>query len=101
MLAHTSVACCSLCVVEAAHSSLSAAVRAALLAALPHTRVPWQKPVAVAESSTLRTLVTDFNNEGSPLLHVPPEAIPSMREKVKRRVSTLLSSAKSWVVPTS
>ena len=56
-------------------------------------------PSAVAESRRLRTMVTDFNEQGSPLLQVPSLESPrtAYRETIKRRVSNLLVSARSWV----
>ena len=50
-------------------------------------------PAAVAESAKLRTLVTTFNEQGSPLLKAPNK---TYRNAIKRRVSNLLSSARGW-----
>ena len=48
---------------------------------------------------SLRKMVMDFNEQGSPLLKVPNLETPrtAMREGIKRRVSGLLESAQALV----
>lgn len=67
----------------------------------PHhaCRCAAQDPPAVAESAHLRKLVDDFNEAGSPLLGVSGASteVSTYRAEIKRRVSAVLDSAKSFV----